>query len=100
MAGRLSHLVTADSGLSITVPHADLDEASFPLRRQVVNDVLALRDARMYLWYEKDTHSLETVDGVFGGLMDRTDRGVPFRAGTEPTATPSKGRPSYGEALP
>ncbi|MEV5078097.1 globin domain-containing protein [Streptomyces sp. NPDC056159] len=72
MAGMLSHLVTADSGLSIIVLHADLDEASFPLRRQVVNDVLALRDARMYLWYEKDAHSLEPVNGVFEGLMDPT----------------------------
>lgn len=70
MAGMLSHLVAADSGLPITVLHADLDEASFPLRRQVVNDVLALRDARMYLWYEKGTHSLEPVTGVFEGQMD------------------------------
>jgi nitric oxide dioxygenase len=67
LAGMLSHLVTAGSGLSITVLHAGLDEASFPLRRQVVNDVLALRNARMYLWYEKDAHGLEPVNGVFGG---------------------------------
>ncbi|MGY3205313.1 globin domain-containing protein [Streptomyces sp. TE5632] len=77
MAGMLSHLVAADSGLSITVLHADLDEASFPLRRQVVNDVLALRDARMYLWYEKDAHSLEPVNGVFEGQMDLAAVDVP-----------------------
>ncbi|MFC1228677.1 MULTISPECIES: globin domain-containing protein [Streptomyces] len=77
MAGMLSHLVAAGSGLSITLLHADLDEASFPLRRQVVNDVLALRDARMYLWYEKDVRSLEPVAGVFEGQMDLTAVDVP-----------------------
>ena len=45
MAGMLSHLVAAGSGLSITLLHADRDEASFPLRRQVVTDVLASRGA-------------------------------------------------------
>ncbi|MCP3767646.1 MULTISPECIES: globin domain-containing protein [Streptomyces] len=77
MAGMLSHLVAAGSGLSITLLHADLDEASFPLRRQVVNDVLALRDARMYLWYEKDVRSLEPVAGVFEGQMDLAAVDVP-----------------------
>ncbi|MET8114934.1 globin domain-containing protein [Streptomyces prasinus] len=77
MAGMLSHLVAAGSGLSITLLHADLDEASFPLRRQVVNDVLALRDARMYLWYEKDARSLEPVVGVFEGQMDLAAVDVP-----------------------
>ncbi|MFE7324913.1 globin domain-containing protein [Streptomyces sp. NPDC057565] len=77
MAGMLSHLVAADSGLPITVLHADLDEASFPLRRQVVNDVLALKNARMYLWYEKRAQSLEPVDGVLEGLMDPTAVDIP-----------------------
>ncbi|MGV9625429.1 globin domain-containing protein [Streptomyces sp. NPDC003487] len=77
MAGMLSHLVAADSQLPITVLHADLDEASFPLRRQVVNDVLALHNARMFLWYEKDARSLEPVDGVFEGLMDPTAVDIP-----------------------
>ena len=53
MAGMLSHLVAAGSGLPITLLHADLDEASFALRRQVVTDVLALRNASLHLWYEK-----------------------------------------------
>ncbi|WNE95291.1 FAD-binding oxidoreductase [Streptomyces luomodiensis] len=77
MAGMLSHLVAAESGLLITVLHADTDEASFPLRRQVVNDVLALRNARMFLWYEKGASSLEPVDGVFEGLMDPTAADIP-----------------------
>ena len=70
MAGMLSHLVTAGSGLSITVLHADLDEASFPLRRQVVADVLALRNAAIHVWYEKGATSVEPLDGVHEGLMD------------------------------
>ncbi|MEV5987731.1 globin domain-containing protein [Streptomyces sp. NPDC052051] len=72
MAGMLSHLAAAESGLPVTLLHADLDEASFPLRRQVVNDILALKNARMYLWYERGAHSQEPVDGVFEGLLDPT----------------------------
>jgi nitric oxide dioxygenase len=70
MAGMLSHLVAAGSGLSITVLHADLDEASFALRRQVVSDVLALRDASLHLWYEKQSYSNEPVAGVHEGVMN------------------------------
>ena len=70
MAGMLSHLVAAGSGLSITVLHADLDEASFALRRQVVSDVLALRDATLHLWYEKQSYSNEPVAGVHEGVMN------------------------------
>ncbi|MFH8800877.1 globin domain-containing protein [Streptomyces sp. NPDC017936] len=77
MAGMLSHLVAAQSGLSVTLLHADVDEASFPLRRQVVNDVLALRNGRMYLWYEKEDRSREPVDGVFTGLMDPAAADLP-----------------------
>ena len=70
MAGMLSHLVAAGSGLSITVLHADLDEASFALRRQVVSDVLALRGASLHLWYEKQSDSNEPVAGVHEGVMN------------------------------
>jgi nitric oxide dioxygenase len=70
MAGMLSHLVAAGSGLSITVLHAGLDEASFALRRQVVSDVLALRDASLHLWYEKQSYSNEPVAGVHEGVMN------------------------------
>ena len=51
------------AALSITVLHADLDEASFALRRQVVSDVLALRNASLHLWYEKAADSNEPVAG-------------------------------------
>ncbi|MFE6848761.1 globin domain-containing protein [Streptomyces sp. NPDC057686] len=77
MAGMLSHLVAARSGLSITMLHADLDEASFALRRQVIGDLLALKNARLYLWYENADQTNEPVDGVFAGTMDITAVAVP-----------------------
>jgi nitric oxide dioxygenase len=77
MAGMLSHLVAAQSGLRITLLHADLDEASFALRRQVVSDVLALQNAQLYVWYEKGTQSHEPVNGVFHGLMNPTAVDLP-----------------------
>jgi nitric oxide dioxygenase len=70
MAGMLSHLVAAGSGLSITLLHADLDEASVPLRRQVVTDVLASRNAKLHIWYEKSGATIEPLDGVHEGFMD------------------------------
>ncbi|MCE3554352.1 globin domain-containing protein [Pseudonocardia sp. RS11V-5] len=77
MAGMLSHLVAADSGLDITVLHADADEASFALRRQVVGDVLAARNASIHVWYEKGAGSVEPVNGVHAGLMDLSEVTLP-----------------------
>jgi nitric oxide dioxygenase len=45
MAGMLSHLVAAGSRLQIMLLHADLNEDSFALRRQVVDDIRALPNA-------------------------------------------------------
>ena len=70
MAGMISHLVAAKSRLSITLLHADVDEASFALRRQVVTDVLALKNAALHVWYEKGTKTIEPLDGVHEGMMD------------------------------
>jgi nitric oxide dioxygenase len=70
MAGMLSHLAAARSGLPITLLHADFDEASFALRRQVVTDVLALPNTTLHLWYEGGAHSIEPVSGVHAGMMD------------------------------
>jgi len=70
MAGMLSHLVAAGSGLSITLLHADLDEASFPLRRQVVTDVLASPNASLHIWYEKSGATIEPMASVHEGFMD------------------------------
>ena len=69
MAGMLSHLA-AGSGLSITLLHADRDEASFPLRRQVVTDVLASRNASLHVWYEQGGATIEALDGVHEDAMD------------------------------
>jgi nitric oxide dioxygenase len=77
MAGMLSHLVAAGSGLPITLLHADLGESSFALRRQVVSDVLALRAASLHVWYEEEGRSNEPVDGVHAGMMDLTAVDLP-----------------------
>ncbi|MPY36688.1 hemin transporter [Streptomyces adustus] len=70
MAGMLSHLVQAESRLPITMLHADADEASFALRRQVVSDILELPNAELYVWYDDGAVTNEPVTGVFPGLMD------------------------------
>jgi nitric oxide dioxygenase len=77
MAGMLSHLVAAGSQLAITVLHADLDEESFALRRQVLGDVRALPSASMYVWYEHGAHGSLAVDGRFGGVMNVDDVQLP-----------------------
>jgi nitric oxide dioxygenase len=81
MAGMLSHLVTAGSGLEIMVLHADVDEASFALRRQVVSDVLASRSASIHVWYENGTGSNEPMTGVHSGMMDLSQVKLPDNAG-------------------
>ncbi|GAA4516568.1 FAD-binding oxidoreductase [Actinoallomurus oryzae] len=80
MAGMLSHLARAESRLPITMLHADLEEAAFPLRRQVVNDVVELPHAELYVWYEKGAHSIEPVNGVFHGTMDLSAVDLPQNA--------------------
>jgi nitric oxide dioxygenase len=81
MAGMLSHLVAAGSGLEIMLLHADVDEASFPLRRQVVTDILASRSASIHVWYEKGTGSNEPMTGVHPGTMDLNQVTLPEGAG-------------------
>ena len=77
MAGMLSHLVVAGSHLPITVLHADMSERSFPLRPQVLGDVRALLNARMYVWYEYGPEGDLPVDGRFGGIMNLDDVQLP-----------------------
>ena len=81
MAGMLSHLVQAGSRLPITLLHADLDEQSFPLRRQVVDDIRALPDAHVHVWYERGARSDLPVDGVHDGVMDLDEIDLPGDAG-------------------
>jgi nitric oxide dioxygenase len=80
MAGMLSHLVTAGSGLRIALLHADLNEDSFALRGQVLDDVRALRNATIHVWYEHGATSSLSVDGAFAGLMDLSQVSLPDNA--------------------
>ena len=70
MAGMLSHLVAAGSHLQIMLLHADLNEDSFALRRQVLDDIGKLPNASIYVWYEQGAESREALNGVFKGTMD------------------------------
>jgi nitric oxide dioxygenase len=70
MAGMLSHLRHAGSGLPITLLHADTDETSFALRRQVLDDARALPNATVHVWYESGADSALPVDGVHARTMD------------------------------
>jgi nitric oxide dioxygenase len=81
MAGMLSHLVTAGSRLQIMLLHADLNENSFALRRQVLGDIGALPNASIYVWYEDGADSGEPVTGVFPGMMDISQVSLPADAG-------------------
>ena len=77
MAGMLSHLRHAGSGPPITLLHADVDEASFALRHQVLDDVRALPNAAVHVWYESGADSALPVDGVHAGTMDVTAVDLP-----------------------
>jgi nitric oxide dioxygenase len=70
MAGMLSHLTVAGSRLPITLLHADVDEESFALRRQVLSDIAQLPNASVHTWYERGAHTTLPVDSVHAGVMD------------------------------
>jgi nitric oxide dioxygenase len=85
MAGMLSHLATAGSGLPITVLHADVDEASFALRQQVLEDVRFLPAASAHVWYEHGADG-QSGDGsvpveVHAGQLNLDDVKLPDDAG-------------------
>jgi nitric oxide dioxygenase len=69
MAGMLSHLATAGSRLPVTLLHADSDERSFALRRQVFEDLRRLPGSSAHVWYERGGSSELPVDGVHEGVM-------------------------------
>ncbi|MBB3086394.1 globin domain-containing protein [Geodermatophilus sabuli] len=77
MAGMLSHLVTAGSHLDVTLLHADLDESSWALRQQVADDVKALADGKLHVWFERGAQCSLPVDGVHEGIMDLTEVDLP-----------------------
>jgi nitric oxide dioxygenase len=78
MAGMLSHLANARSHLPITLLHADVDEASFALRQQVLDDVAKLPGASAHVWYEHpaDQQGTPPVD-VHAGIMNLDDVKLP-----------------------
>jgi nitric oxide dioxygenase len=80
MAGMLSHLATAASPLPIMLLHADHSESAFALRGQVRDDIAALRDASLYVWYEQGAQSQLPVQGVFSGRMDLSQVSLPDNA--------------------
>ena len=80
MAGMLSHLVAAGSHLQVRHLHADTDEPSFALRKQVLRDIRSLPDAAMYAWYERGAVDTLGLDGVFDGLMNLDDIELPVNA--------------------
>jgi nitric oxide dioxygenase len=76
MAGMLSHLAAAGSHLPITLLHADVDEASFALRHQVLGDVHKLPGATAHVWYERGTDGSLPID-VHPGMLDLDDVKLP-----------------------
>ncbi|HEY4632090.1 MAG TPA: globin domain-containing protein [Blastococcus sp.] len=80
MAGMLSHLTAAGSHLPITLLHADVDEASFALRHQVLEDLRTLPEGTAHVWYERGADSSLPVDGVHSGVLDLDDVKLPDAA--------------------
>jgi nitric oxide dioxygenase len=76
MAGMLSHLRAAGSHLPISLLHADVDEASFALRAQVLDDLHALSGGTAHVWYERGAESSLPVE-VHAGTMDLGDVKLP-----------------------
>jgi nitric oxide dioxygenase len=70
MAGMLSNVVAAGSHFDVRVLHADLNEESFALRQQVLDDVRALPHASLHVWYEQGAEGSLPVDGRNAGWMD------------------------------
>ncbi|MEU8243385.1 globin domain-containing protein [Actinoplanes missouriensis] len=77
MAGMISHLVAAGSHLDVTVLHADSDEPSFPLRRQIADDLARLPKSQLHVWYENDAGTELPVTAAYSGQMDLADLDLP-----------------------
>jgi nitric oxide dioxygenase len=76
IAGMLSHLAAAGSHLPITLLHADLDEASFALRDQVLEDVRYLPGASAHVWFERGGENTLAAE-VHTGQLDLDDVKLP-----------------------
>jgi nitric oxide dioxygenase len=77
MAGMISHLVTAGSHLDVTLLHADSAESSWALRQQVFDDVRALADGKLHVWFEQGGQCSLPVDSVHEGVMDLSEVDLP-----------------------
>jgi nitric oxide dioxygenase len=80
MAGMISHLVAAGSHLQVTLLHADLDEGTWALRRQIVEDLQRLPNGSVHVWFERGAECSLPVDGVHDGMMDLTEVNLPAGA--------------------
>ncbi|MEV4282810.1 globin domain-containing protein [Actinoplanes xinjiangensis] len=80
MAGMISHLVAAHSRLKVTLLHADANEVSFPLRRQIAADLARLPQSALHVWYEDGTGSELPVTGTHAGMMELAGMGLPDNA--------------------
>jgi len=76
MAGMLSHLREAGSRLPITLLHADVDESSFALRHQVLDDLRAMDGATGHVWYERGADSSLPFE-VHAGVMNLDEAALP-----------------------
>lgn len=57
--------------------HADVDEPSWALRRQVLTNLRTLSGSVAHAWYERPTAGTLDLDGVHGGVMDLDDVDLP-----------------------
>ena len=76
MAGMLSHLVKAGSQRQVMLLHADDSPESFPLRRQVAQDLELLSDGTMHTWFLNQ----DADASGFTGFMDVNDVELPLDA--------------------
>ncbi|WP_436535112.1 globin domain-containing protein [Actinoplanes sp. HUAS TT8] len=80
MAGMISHLVAAGSHLPVMLLHADTSEATFPLRRQIVDDLSHLPKSELHVWYESGGADTLPVTSAHSGTLDLGEVPRPKRA--------------------
>lgn len=80
MAGMLSHLVKAGSQRQVMLLHADDSEGSFPLRRQVSEDIAALAEGFLHSWFLNPSNGGNAGGSSFTGFMDISAVDLPIDA--------------------
>jgi ferredoxin-NADP reductase len=66
--------------LRVTLLHADVNERSFPLRRQLIEDLARLPESALHVWFEDGTGSELPVAGAHAGIMDLSAIELPDNA--------------------